>query len=390
MENFDFKNPTQIVFGKNTEKRAGELAALYGAKKVLLHYGGGSIKKSGLYDRITASLKTAGIKVVELPGVKPNPRLSLVREGITLCREQSVDLILAVGGGSVIDSAKGIGIGTVYGGDVWDFYTGKAEPQASLKVATVLTIPAAGSESSQGSVITNEDGGLKRPCNAECMFPVFSICNPELAFTLPVHQIANGTADIFAHMHERYFTNVKHVDLTDRLIEAGMRNIIHHAPRLLETPQDYDTWAEVMWTGTIAHNNILDTGRLGDWASHDIEHELSGMFDIAHGAGLAIIIPAWMKFVYNHDVERFAQFAERVFGVERDYSDPEKTALEGIFRIEQHFKRMGMAVRLSEVDIKEDSFEAMADKATAGDSATLGQFVKLDKKAIIEILKLAK
>ncbi|HAK46264.1 MAG TPA: NADH-dependent alcohol dehydrogenase [Spirochaeta sp.] len=389
MNNFDFKNPTQIIFGKDSEKRTGVLAAEYGAKKVLLHYGGGSIKKTGLYDRVTASLKAAGLEVFELAGVKPNPRLSLVREGVSLCREHSIDLILAVGGGSVIDSAKAIGIGAVYEGDVWDFYTGKAEPQGSLKVATILTIPAAGSESSNGSVITNEDGGLKRPCGSDFIYPVFSICNPELAFTLPVSQIANGTADIFAHMHERYFTNVKQVDLTDRLIEAGMRNIIHHAPRLLDNPEDYDTWAEVMWTGTIAHNNLLDTGRVGDWGSHDIEHELSGMFDIAHGAGLAIIIPAWMKYVYKHDVELFAQFAERVFFVERDYVNPWKTALEGIYRLEQHFKRMGMAIRLSEVGITDDSFDEMAEKATAGDSAALGNFVKLDKTAIIKIFKLA-
>ena len=388
MNNFDFLNPTKIVFGKGRETEAGKYAAAYG-KKVLLHYGGGSIKKTGLYDRVIKSLKDAGLEVAELPGVKPNPRLSLVREGIKLCREQGIDLILAVGGGSVIDSAKAIAVGVKYDGDVWDFYTGAAVPQEALPVATVLTIPAAGSESSQGSVITKEEGGLKRPCNAEVMFPVFSICNPELAFTLPAHQVANGTADIYAHMHERYFTNVKPVDLTDKLIEAGMRNLIEHAPRLLDTPEDYDTWAEVMWTGTVAHNNILDTGRIGDWASHDIEHELSGMFDIAHGAGLAIIIPAWMKYNLKHDVEKFAQWAERVFFVERDYDNPEKTALEGIFRLEQHFKRMGMAVRLSEVGIKQESFEEMADKATNSDTAQLGNFVKLDKKAIIEILKLA-
>jgi len=388
MNNFDFNNPTKIIFGKGTEARVGKLAAAYG-KKILLHYGGGSIKKTGLYDRIIVPLKAEGLEVIELSGVQPNPRLSLVNEGIKICREQRVDLILSVGGGSVIDSAKAIGIGAKYKGDVWDFYTGKAAPSSTIPVATVLTIPAAGSESSDGSVITNEDGGFKRACGSDSMFPVFSICNPELAFTLPEYQIACGTADIFAHMHERYFTNVKNVDLTDRLIEAGMRNIIHHAPKLLKDPKDYDAWAEVMWTGTIAHNNLLNTGRIGDWASHDIEHELSGLFDIAHGAGLAIIIPAWMKFVLKHDVEKFAQFAERVFFVERDYNKPEATALEGIYRLEQHFKRMGLAVRLSEVNITEDSFEQMAGKATSDDTATLGNFVKLDKKAIIEILRLA-
>jgi len=357
--------------------------------KPAVTYGGGSIKQSGLYGRVAASLESAGIEVTELSGVKPNPRLSLVREGIGICREKNIELILAVGGGSVIDSAKAIAVGALYSGDVWDFYSGKAVPVEALPVATVLTIPAAGSESSSGSVITNEDGMLKRACGTELMFPVFSICNPELAFTLPASQIANGTADIYAHMHERYFTNEKNVDLTDRLIEAGMRNILKHSPGLLSAGDDYDAWAEVMWTGTIAHNNLLDTGRVGDWASHDIEHELSGMFDIAHGAGLAIIIPAWMKYVMDHDVEKFAQLAERVFFVERDYRNPEITALEGIFRLEQHFRRMGMAVRLSEVNIKRDSFEAMADKATLGDSLTLGNFVKLDKKAIVDIFRLA-
>jgi len=388
MVNFDYQNPTRIIFGKDTENEVGKLAAEYG-KKVLLHYGGGSIKKTGLHDRVLSSLKAAGLEVVELSGVKPNPRLSLVREGIEICREQQIDLILAVGGGSVIDSAKAIGVGADYDGDVWDFYTGKAEPQGSTLVATILTIPAAGSESSQGSVITNEDGGLKRPCNSLYMYPVFSILNPELAFTLPEYQIACGTADILAHLIERYFTNVKNVELTDRLLEGAMRNILHHAPRLLHDSKNYDTWAEVMWTGTVAHNNMLDTGRIGDWGSHDIEHELSGMFDIAHGAGLAIIIPAWMKYVHQHDVHRFVQFATMVLSAEMDFNEPEKTAMEGIYRLEAHFKRMGMATRLSEVNILEDAYEAMADKGTDGDTRTIGNFMKLDKTALMEIFRLA-
>ncbi|MBI9106360.1 MAG: iron-containing alcohol dehydrogenase [Spirochaetales bacterium] len=388
MVNFDYQNPTRIIFGKDTENETGRLASGY-AEKVLLHYGGGSIKKTGLYDRVTASLKDAGLEVFELSGVKPNPRLSLVREGIKICREKQIDLILAVGGGSVIDSAKAIGVGADYDGDVWDFYTGKAEPQGSTPVATILTIPAAGSESSQGSVITNEDGGLKRPCNSLYMYPVFSILNPELAYTLPEYQIACGTTDIMAHMIERYFTNVKNVELTDRLLEGAMRNIIHHAPRLLQDSKNYATWAEVMWTGTVAHNNMLDTGRIGDWGSHDIEHELSGMYDIAHGAGLAIIIPAWMKYVHNHDLNRFVQFATLVWSAEMDFNEPAKTALEGIYRLEAHFKRMGMKTRLSEVGITADTYEAMADKATDGDTKTLGNFVKLDKAALMEIFSLA-
>ncbi len=388
MINFDFRNPTQIVFGKDTEMRAGELASEYG-KNVLLHYGGGSIKRTGLYDKVTSSLKAAGLTIFELSGVKPNPRVSLVREGIRICKEEKIDLILAVGGGSVIDSAKAIGAGAVYDGDVWDFFTGAATPEGAVPIATILTIPAAGSESSDGSVVTNEEGWLKRAFGTPYVYPVFSILNPELAFTLPTYQVACGTADILAHMIERYFTNVTNVELTDRLLEAGMQNIIIHGPRVLEDPQDYDAWAEVMWTGTIAHNNLLNTGRIGDWGSHDIEHELSGKFDIAHGAGLAIIIPAWMKFVYSHDVQRFAQFAVRVFGVPMNFKDPEQTALEGIYRLEEHFKRMGLAIRLSEVEITEDSFEEMAEKGSAHDTRTMGNFVTLDKKAILAIFKLA-
>lgn len=389
MIDFTFQNTTKILFGSGREREVGKEASAFGSR-ILLHYGGGSIRRSGLYDRVLDSLKEAGLEVFELSGVKPNPRLSLVREGVRICREQHIDLILAVGGGSVIDSAKAIGVGAVYDGDVWDFYTGKSIPEASLPVATVLTIPAAGSESSTGSVITNEEGGFKRAYNSPHSYPVFSILNPELAYTLPRYQIACGTADILAHMIERYFTNVKHVGITDELLEGGMRNIIRYAPRLLEDPKDYDTWSEVMWTGTIAHNNLLDTGRIGDWASHDIEHELSGMFDIAHGAGLAIIIPAWMKFTMSHDQSRFVQFAVQVMGVPSDPEDPEGVAKEGIRRLEEHLVRMGLAVRLSEVGITEDSFEQLADKGTAGDTKSFGNFVRIGRDEFLKILSLAK
>jgi alcohol dehydrogenase YqhD (iron-dependent ADH family) len=388
MINFEFQNTTKIIFGKDTETEVGSHAREYG-KRILLHYGGGSIKKSGLYDRVLASLKSEGLEVFELSGVKPNPRLSLVQEGIELCRSEKIDLILAVGGGSVIDSAKSIGVGVPYKGDVWDFFTGKADPQTSLPVATVLTIPAAGSESSSSSVITKEEGGLKRSFDTPVCYPVFSIVNPELHFTLPAYQIACGTSDILAHMIERYFTNVDHVDLTDHLIEGALRVVLKHAPRLLEDPENYESWAEVSWAGSLAHNNLLHTGRIGDWASHMIEHELSGMFDIAHGAGLAIVIPAWMKYTMEHDIQRFAQFAVRVFGVEMDFKEPEKTAREGIRRLEEHFSNMGLAVRLSAVDIDEASFAPMADKATDGGTHTLGNFVKIDKEGVVRIFKLA-
>ena len=388
MDNFVFHNPTKIIFGRGTEAKVGVEAAAI-SKKVLLHYGSGSIKKSGLFDRVMASLKAAGVTVVELGGVAPNPRLSLVREGIKICREQKIGLILAVGGGSAIDSAKGIAVGAPYQGDVWDFYTGVAEPKEALPVATVLTIPAAGSEASHGSVVTKEEGQLKRPCNSVFNFPRFSILNPELAFTLPKNQVANGIADIMAHLLERYFVNAKPVELTDRLIEATLRTVIDVAHRVLLKHDDYDAWAELMWSGTVAHNNILNTGRDGDWASHDIEHELSGIYDVAHGAGLATVFPAWMKFVLKQDMARFVQFAVRVWGVDQSFFNPERTALEGIARLEAFWASIGLAVRLPGIGIGSDRIEEMAAKCTKNGSSTVGNFLKLGKAEVAAILKLA-
>lgn len=388
MKNFTFQNPAKIIFGKGAENKVGAETAHY-SKKILLHYGGESAKKTGLYDRVVNSLKAAGVEFVELGGVLPNPRLSLVYEGIRLCREHGLNFILAVGGGSVIDSAKAIAAGVPYTGDVWDFYTGKAIPQEALPIATILTIPAAGSEMSTGTVITREEGWLKRAFNSQHVIPAFSILNPELAFTLPKFQVACGAADIIAHLMERYFTNIEHVELTDRLIEATVKTVVHNVPLVLAQPDNYDAWAEVMWAGTVAHNNLLDTGRIGDWASHDIEHELSGIYDIAHGAGLAVVFPAWMKYTYRHDVTRFAQFAARIWNVDHNFWSPESTALEGIARHEAFLRSMGLATRLSEMNIGADRLEEMADKCTAGDTHTVGQFVKLGKQDVYNILKLA-
>lgn len=388
MLNFEFYNPTHIVFGRGTETRVGELVQRHGAKKVLLHYGGGSIKKYGLYDVVTASLQKSGIEYVELGGVKPNPRLSLVQEGIRLCREAGVDFILAVGGGSAIDSAKAIAMGVPYDGDVWDFYLGKAEPQAALPLGVVLTIPAAGSESSTGTVITNEEGWYKRACNSLLLRPRFAIMNPELTYTLPAFQTAAGAADIMAHVMERYFTNEKHVDLTDRLCESTLRTMIKHVPIVLREPDNYDARAEVLWAGTIAHNDLLGTGRSEDWASHDIEHELSGIYDVAHGAGLAVIFPAWMKYVYRHNLDRFVQFAVRVFDVEYDFDDPERTVLAGIERLKAFFHSIGLPVSLKELGVGEDRLEEMARKC-AGDTP-VGNLVKLDEKDVLEIFRLAR
>lgn len=388
MRNFTFHSPTKIIFGKGTENQVGAETAKY-SKRILLHYGGESAKRSGLYDRVIASLKEAGVEFVELGGVQPNPRLSLVNEGIRLVRQNQIDFLLAVGGGSVIDSAKAIAAGALYDGDVWDFYCGKAVIRQALPVATILTIPAAGSEMSPATVITNEDGWLKRGVNSSHLIPQFSILNPELALTLPKFQVACGAADIIAHLMERYFTNVQNVELTDRLIESTMKTVVHNVPLVLAQPDNYDAMAEVMWSGTVAHNNLLDTGRIGDWSSHEIEHEISAIYDIAHGAGLAIVFPAWMKYNYKHDVTRFAQFAARIWNVDMNYWNPEITALEGIARHEAFFKSIGLPTRLSDLNIGADRLEEMADKCTLGGTRTSGQFVKLNRDDVLAILKLA-
>ncbi|MBI5951849.1 MAG: iron-containing alcohol dehydrogenase [Chloroflexi bacterium] len=389
MKDFEFQNPTRIVFGRGAEEKVGAQVAGY-SKNILLHFGGGSIKASGLYDRVTASLRKAGVKWVELGGVKPNPRLSLVHEGVKLCKEQKLGLVLAVGGGSVIDSAKAIAMGAVIEGDVWDIFVGKNQPVSALPVGTILTIPAAGSEASTASVVTNEEGWLKRGFNSELIYPRFSILNPELAFSLPQFQVACGVTDIMAHLMERYFTNVTHVSFTDRLLEATMKTLIDLAPKVLKNSQDYDAWSELMWAGTIAHNNLLDTGRVGDWASHDIEHEISGIYDIAHGAGLAVVFPAWMKYVLHQDLNRFVQWSVRVWNVEMDVFDPEAVARAGIAKMEDFFHSIGLGTHLSDLGIPSDRIDEMADKCTGGNTRTIGNFVKLGRDAVREILLLAK
>lgn len=387
MMNFTFQNATKIIFGKETELLVGEEMSSVG-KKVLLHYGGGSIKKSGLYDRVIKSLEEANIEVVELAGVKPNPRLSLVEKGIAMCKEQAIDSILAVGGGSVIDSAKAIAAGSVYDGHVWDFYTGKAIIEKALPIGVVLTIPAAGSESSGGSVITNEDGWYKKAAGGEAIRPQFSILNPVLTYTLPDYQTACGVIDMFAHILERYFTRVENVAVTDRMSEGLMKVIIDTAPKVLGKSTDYDARAEIMWAGTLAHNDLLATGKIGDWASHDIEHEISGIYDIAHGAGLAIVFPAWMTYVYKEDIPRFAQYANRVWNVDINPFNIEEAALEGIKRTKNFFRSIGMPVSLKDADIPADRIGEMAKKGT--ESGPLGNFLALHEKDVAAILELAK
>ena len=389
MENFEFYSPTRIIFGRGTEEKVGELTKEYGTK-VLLHYGGGSIKKYGLYNKVVKSLQDAGIDFIELGGVQPNPRLELVKEGIKICRENDIDFILAVGGGSVIDSAKAISLGVPYEGDVWDFFMGKALPEKNLPVGVVLTIPAAGSESSNSVVITKEEGLLKRSCNNDINRPVFAIMNPELTFTLPPYQTASGVVDMMAHIMERYFTHQTDVDLTDGLCESMLKTIMKNALIVMEEPDNYDARAELMWAGTLAHNGLVGTGRIGDWASHAIEHELSAMYDVAHGAGLAVVFPAWMKYVYKHNVNRFAQFAVNVFNVDYDFANPERTALEGIRRLMDFFRRIGMPTNLEELGIPDDRLEEMASKCKRPNNGRLGYFVPLTEEDILEILKLCR
>ena len=389
MENFDFWCGTRIIFGRGTEKQAGEVVRKYG-KTALLHYGSGSIKKWGLYDRVIKSLKESGVKTVELGGVKPNPTYEIIYEGIKLCREHSVDLILAVGGGSVIDSAKGIAVGAPYEGDVLDFTLRKAVAKEALPVGAILTLPAAGSESSQYAVATYEVDGYpyKRDVvweNFHLIRPEFAILNPELTFTLPPFQTACGICDIMAHVMERYFTSVKNVELTDRLSESVIKTVINNGRIVMRELENYDARAEIMWAGSIAHNDLLGTGRQPDFASHMIEHEISGIYDIAHGAGLAIIIPAWMKHVYKYNLDRFVQFAVRVWNVDHNFYSPELTALEGIKRYENFLKEIGLPTRLSEENIPADRFEEMAEKAVKP-----GSIKKMTEKDIVEIFKLAK
>ncbi len=387
MLNFTFSNTTKMIFGKGVETQVGKEAAAWG-KKVLLHYGGGHIVQSGLKDRVVESLEQAGLEIVEFGGAQPNPRLSLVQEGIALARKEQIDLILAVGGGSAIDSAKAIAIGVPYDGDVWDFYAGKAKAEESVPVGVVLTIPAAGSESSSSSVVTNEDGWQKVGYGALVMRPKFALLNPELTYTLPAYQTACGVADMMAHIMERYFTREADVGFGDHLCEGAMRSILQEAPKAISEPENYGARANIMWAGTIAHNDILGVGRSEDWASHNIEHELSALYDIAHGAGLAIVFPAWMKYVYKQDLDRFVQFAVRVFGVEQDFHNPEHTILEGIRRLEDFFRRIGLPTTLAEAGIAADRLAEMAAKATHGDTITLGNFMPLGQRDVLAIYEL--
>lgn len=386
MNSFFYYNPTKIEFGKDSVEQLSKLIG-DNHKKVLLHYGGGSIKRSGLYDKVIKILEDKEIEVFELGKVEPNPKLTLVREGIEICKKENISFILAVGGGSVIDSAKVMAVGVEYEGDVWDYFTGKADIESALPLGVVLTIPATGSESSPNAIVTNEDGMLKMGIEHDSIRPEFAILNPKLTLTLPTKQTFAGVVDIISHVHERYFTNTERVELTDGLCESTIRTVMDNGYKLKKDPMDYHARAEIMLSGTMAHSGILGLGREEDWGSHRIAHEMTALYGTTHGQTLSIVLPAWMKYVYKANVDKFVQFAKNVFHVE-DMETPEETALEGIKRFEKFLKDMDMPISFTEANIPTDEFELMAEKASKGD--IVGKFKKLDKKDIVNILELCK
>lgn len=389
MENFTFYSPTYFQFGRGTENMAGQLVKKYGGTKVMIHYGGGSVVRSGLLDRVKASLDAENIPYVVLGGAQPNPKSGLVREGIEIARKEGVDFMLPVGGGSAIDSAKGIALGTVYDGDFWDFYDGTIPiVTKALPVGVVLTIAATGSEASTDSVVTSEEGNLKRCAEGDILRPVFAIMNPELTTTLPEYQTASGITDIMAHCMERYFTRTKEVEITDRFLEAIMITMVKESRRVIADPKNYEARANIMWAGTQAHNNITGVGRAQDWGTHHLENQLSTFYGCSHGSGLGILFPSWMRYAYKIDVMRFAQFANRVWGVQMNFENPEETALTGIEKYQDWIKSMHLPTTISEIGGKEEDIPAMVDDMFNG-APNHGNFLPLTREIAAEIYKMA-
>ena len=385
MDNFNYKNDTKIIFGKDNYSEIGKNIKIFSKKtpKILLHYeaDGELIKKLGIYEKVISSLKEFDIEFIELGGVVPNPRLSLVYEGIKICKEENITFILAVGGASVIDSAKAISLGAVDNGDIWDFFTGKRIPQDTLGIGVVLTIPGAGSEMSESSIITDENKKQKAVCDTEVNFPKFAILNPEVCYTIPDRLMAAGIVDILSHLMERYFTKSVDTDLSDSLIEATMKTVVKYGPLLMKDRKNYNYCSQIMWAATMAYNGIIACGRVADWASHRIEHEISGIYDLTHGIGMAIIFPAWMEYTKNIRPQLFEKFFKEVFNI--------ANINEGINKLKEFFKSLGINLKLSDYGITDEYFSLMAEKAL-GNSETLGRFMQLNKQDIINILNLAK
>lgn len=389
MSNFIYYTPTKVVFGKETQKQVGALVKEQGCKKVLIHYGGGSVVKSGLLDVVKESLHAEGIMFVELGGAVPNPRLGLVYEGIELAKREDVDFILAVGGGSAIDSAKAIGYGVVYEGDVWDFYDHKKTAAGCLAIGVVLTIAATGSEMSDSSVITKEEGWIKRGYSSNLCRPKFAIMNPELTMTLPDYQTACGCTDILMHTMERYFTNGDKMQITDRIAEGLMRTVMENAKILVKDPMNYDARAEILWAGSLSHNGLTGCGNAeNDFASHALEHEIGGIFDVAHGAGLAAIWGSWARYVYKDCLHRFVKFAVDVMQVQGEEND-EKTALKGIEAMEAFFREIKMPTNFAELGISptQAQLEEMAKKCAIAKGGQAGSAKALREEDMLRIYK---
>ena len=389
MENFTFCSPTNFVFGKGTEEKVGELCNKYGAKKILIVYGGGSVVRSGLLDRVKDSLTKAGLVYTELGGVKPNPEDDKVREGIKMVREEGIDFLLPVGGGSTIDTAKGIACGALYDGDFWDFYVGKSVIQKAMPLGVVLTIPAAGSEGSGNSVITNTSTMQKLSLRCpDHLRPVFSIMNPELTFTLSPYQTACGICDMMVHIFERYFTNSEAVGISDRLCEGILESIMEEAPKVMADPENYDARANLMWAGNIAHNGTCGIGRIEDWSSHFIEHEISSMYGVTHGAGLSVIFPAWMEFTSKINPSKAKQLSIRVLGVSPNYLNDDVIAL-GINKLREFWKSLGLPVTMHELGVDNPDIDALVRNLHANKGEIIGNYVPLTKDMTRQILELA-
>ncbi len=384
MNPFVYHNPTQLIFGRGQLSMLKEKAEQLG-QTVLLVYGGGSIKRSGLYEKVVSLLQEAGCRVLELSGVEPNPRLSTVKKGIELCRQEGVNWILAVGGGSVIDAAKAVAVGVPYEGDVWDFYTRKAPATEALPLGTVLTLAATGSEMNRGSVVTNWD--TKEKHGASTTFPAFSILDPENTFSVPRDQTIYGISDIMSHVFEQYFTHTPEVPLQTRFAESILKTVVENADRVLANPEDYDARANILYCGTMALNGTLPVGVETDWATHSIEHAVSAVYDIPHGGGLAIIFPKWMRYVYHENVARFVRFAVEVWNVDPSGKTDDEVALEGIAATEAFFARIGAPTRLTDYEIDDQHLQLMAEKATP--FGPIGSFKKLSSEDVAQILRMS-
>jgi hypothetical protein len=390
MYNFEYFTPTKVYFGKASENRVGEVLKDYGFHKILLHYGGGSIKKSGLFDRIAHALKDAGIGYVELGGVEPNPKIGLIRQGIEVCKKEGVDFILAVGGGSVIDSAKSISMGLANDRDPWDMISTQTMPTRQFPIGVVLTIAAAGSEMSNSHVVSNPELKLKRHLDHDSLRPLVSFMNPELTYTVDKFQTGCGIVDTMMHTFERYFTIDSDNDLTDRISEGILVSVKNAGLTAIEEPDNYEARATLMWASSLSHNGLTGCGKQTFFPAHMMEHDISGVFDkVAHGAGLAVVFPAWAKYIYQYDVRKFCQFATRVWGIEMNHDHPEETALRGIEAMKNYFRQIGMPTTMKELGIEASDYEIIADKSTNHGLKTVASYIPLTKEDIISIYKLA-